>query len=208
MKKNGFTLAELLITMGIIGATAALVLPAISNIVPDSDKARVIKYNAQLNNAIADIFSDPEMYRQERRYNEETQRVELSCDGLMCVNNGFPEPFLERLMEKIGIEGQVLNNRLRGRTTDNASWTIVPAPLAQEPEFVVTIDIKPESMGCLYALNCTRNIDIFRFRIDSSGDVLPLDPLTDAYLSNPLNMHARKDDYATAQQYARQRVYN
>ena len=45
--KKGFTLAELLITMGIIGVIAAILAPAIGNLMPDSNKGKVLKvYNA------------------------------------------------------------------------------------------------------------------------------------------------------------------
>ena len=52
MKKFGFTLAELLITLTIVGISVALVAPAVSNIMPDANKAKVLKYNVQLNNAL------------------------------------------------------------------------------------------------------------------------------------------------------------
>ena len=35
MKKTGFTLAELLITLGIIGVIVAILVPAVNNAMPD-----------------------------------------------------------------------------------------------------------------------------------------------------------------------------
>ena len=46
MKKSGFTMAELLITLTIIGVTAALVIPAVMKMSPDKYKVRVLNiYN-------------------------------------------------------------------------------------------------------------------------------------------------------------------
>ena len=46
MKKTGFTLSELVITLAIIGVAAALVLPQVMNMAPDKYKVRVLNiYN-------------------------------------------------------------------------------------------------------------------------------------------------------------------
>lgn len=41
--KKGFTLAELLIVLGITGIVAAVLLPAINNIMPDKTKIMYLK---------------------------------------------------------------------------------------------------------------------------------------------------------------------
>ena len=57
MQKTGFTLPELLITLGVIGVASALILPAISNIMPDKNKIMVL--NAYSNvGKVADAISD------------------------------------------------------------------------------------------------------------------------------------------------------
>lgn len=57
MRKTGFTLPELLITLGVIGIAAALIVPAIGNIMPDKNKVLVLNAYSSLGkitNAITD----------------------------------------------------------------------------------------------------------------------------------------------------------
>ena len=42
MKKIGFTLAELIVTLSIIGVSAALITPALSDLLPDRNKIKVL----------------------------------------------------------------------------------------------------------------------------------------------------------------------
>ena len=43
MKKNGFTLAEVLVTLGIIGILSAIMVPAVGNARPDKTKLLYLK---------------------------------------------------------------------------------------------------------------------------------------------------------------------
>ena len=49
MKKNGFTLAELLIAIGIIGIVAAVTAPQLNKLLPDENKSKVLKAYKALN---------------------------------------------------------------------------------------------------------------------------------------------------------------
>jgi len=44
MKKLGFTLSEIIVTLCIIGVVAAITAPLIENLVPDKNKMMVLKY--------------------------------------------------------------------------------------------------------------------------------------------------------------------
>ena len=52
MKKTGFTLAELLITLGIIGVIVAILVPAVNNAMPDENKAMYLKTYDTLSDTI------------------------------------------------------------------------------------------------------------------------------------------------------------
>ena len=41
MKRRGFTLTEVLVTIGILGIVTAVMAPVISNLIPDKNKAQV-----------------------------------------------------------------------------------------------------------------------------------------------------------------------
>ena len=66
MKKDGFTLAELLIALGIIGVAAALITPSLVNIMPDRYKIRVLQYYAAICTANQELLDDSATYG--RRY--------------------------------------------------------------------------------------------------------------------------------------------
>ena len=50
MKKNGFTLQEALITVGIIGIVAAITIPALTKIMPNRYQTRYLKAYSAISN--------------------------------------------------------------------------------------------------------------------------------------------------------------
>ena len=70
MKKNGYTLAEALIAMGVIGIVAALMLPLMNKYKPDNDKAIFLRTYDSIVEAIAVLVSNDEFYPHEMILNE------------------------------------------------------------------------------------------------------------------------------------------
>lgn len=62
MKNKGFTLAETLITLGIIGIITALILPAINNLRPDKNKVAYLKAYDTIASTIKNLASDSSIY--------------------------------------------------------------------------------------------------------------------------------------------------
>ena len=89
MKKFAFTLMELLTAMAIIGITAALVAPALTNIMPDKTKMQVIKVHKVLSDITKDMLNDPYYYHDYEDKNEYS-RVGLGADGLDSDTEQFP----------------------------------------------------------------------------------------------------------------------
>lgn len=65
MKKKGYTLAESLIALGIVGVVAALMLPLMNKYKPDGDKALFIRTYDSIVEATSSMVSDKEIYRHE-----------------------------------------------------------------------------------------------------------------------------------------------
>lgn len=184
MKQSGFTLAELVITLSIIGMAAVLFAPKLVNIVPDKYKVKVLQYVALMENTTTAIMSDDTLFKQEYKYNAEQDETSPTCYGLECVNN-----FETVFKEKLGIK-----NDLTG--PENTKWTI---SLSSNGDYEITIDMDGSKTGCVYSSSCKpKDVDTFKFILNKHGSVVPNDALTAAYIKNPFNINDRKADLDSA----------
>lgn len=62
MKRNGFTLAEMLITLGIVGIITALIIPAINNLKPDENKTLYLKAYDTLTDTVKNLAANSKIY--------------------------------------------------------------------------------------------------------------------------------------------------
>ena len=78
MFKKGFTLAEVLVSLSIVGVVAAISAPALSNMMPDKDKLVVLKAYKSLKDATQELMNDPGYYINFSDNN-------ANCVGLACT---------------------------------------------------------------------------------------------------------------------------
>lgn len=189
MKKTGFTLSELLITLTVIGVVSALVLPAVSGILPDKNKAKVIKYNAMINNAINEIFSDESVYHpytiavgEANNYATFlTNNGEDECSGLGCISGEFEAEIERRFINKV---------------KDGSTWTVSPAE--SDGTFILSVVTDEKTSKAFSSNGDNKNINTFYFNIDEYGNVKPGDALTEAFLKNYKKLNDRKADIGDA----------
>ena len=62
MKKFGFTLAEMVIAIAVVGVLAAASVPLVNSIIPDREKVQVLKAYKQLKSINQEIISNPSIY--------------------------------------------------------------------------------------------------------------------------------------------------
>ena len=210
-KQRGFTVAELLITLGIIGVVAAISAPMILNLFPDNDKAQVIRINKLISEINNELLSDPSLYL-----------ITGNCTGLDCTDRPLNPNFQENNFQnnffgfrkygnlfasKLVIDGEITNiaTNTSFTTTDGINWliqrNIINPQNPINPNWLYTIRVDLNGNGgnnCTYDSNTCPNPDRFSFNILSSGDVLGGDSLTRAYLKNPDNMNNKKKDYEEA----------
>lgn len=186
MKKSGFTLAELIVTLSIIGILATLVAPALTNLVPDKNKAIVLRYYSTINNTINDIFNDEKIYHPYTGYKISgtetvyftTKDGTTACEGISCVSGNFPEIFIQKM-------------------GSNDPQTRITLTVDTDSGYTFTIDTDTNKSGSKFS-GSMKNVDTFVLKMDKYGKLSAGDALTDAYLKNPLNLNDRKTDLATA----------
>lgn len=194
MKKFGFTLSELIITLSIIGVVAVAVMPALTNLVPDTNKITVLRYNTLIGNAVNDILNSDELYHPfvaSRTVGETTEYFLTNngvdeCEGLSCVEGNIP-------------------NLLRTRIGDDDNVTLAITGNVADG-FTLTLDTKPSQEGVIFA-GVLQNVDTFIFRLNRHGRITAGDALTDAYMKNPLNMNDRKYDLEAARNNLESKTY-
>lgn len=187
MKKSGFTLAELIITLTIIGVASALIVPALSDLIPDKNKAKVLRYYAMIGSAVDGMLSDENLYHPYTVYNDALGKYTKSCDGLACIGSAFTTEFKKH----IGIDSN-------GTTSDGSKWAIL-GDMSYTYEIRIDIDAsKPNNVYPSTSATHPKKATSFRFKIDKYGTVMPADPLTDAYLLNPYKTNDRKTDFEKA----------
>ena len=96
MKKLGFTLAEIMVALTIVGIIAAVAGPAVTNIAPDKNKVIYLDYYNKLGDTIQKALADQELYN--RQMTTDSSNSELfeagNCIELGCTNattkSGYP----------------------------------------------------------------------------------------------------------------------
>ena len=107
MRKKGFTLAETLITLGIIGVTAALISPALRQLIPNKDKMEFMECYKLLTSSIPVISTHyyPEYSAWDHDGDSMTPpRQAQNCVGMGCLgeSNGCSgDKKFQCLLEKI-----------------------------------------------------------------------------------------------------------
>lgn len=113
MKKFGFTLAEVLITMGLVGIVAAIALPSLNKAIPDSNKAKVLKAYNTITNINQKLLNDPRLYPGVE--NAAGEECNVRQDGLSCtetpvawrnlVSNRYHNNSLDGVVTSVALSG-------------------------------------------------------------------------------------------------------
>ena len=229
MLKKGFTLQELLITMGIIGVISAIVLPAMMNAQPDKNKTLYMKAYNNLTSITVDALDNNELYW--TSYDGSGANITKRF-GLGNVEQPQIKPYSEvnswegsqkfaRILHEslnstseLSCDGNGANPSYQNcsfTTTDGIYWNVesashgVPNPGADDSSVLtdvnVTINLKPSDSdnACLYSAECTKPNE-FKFAISNEGDIQPADALGMAYLQSASNTTSKSDDRELASQ--------
>ena len=214
MKKFGFTLSELLITVGIVGVVAALTAPAVSNIMPDRNKMMFMKNYKELTTITEKLLQDPELYYTTYTLDADGKKVP-TCVGLACdtyesmktehenVDFNSIHKYGYLLANYLGVD---MDNNFGGNvdscnfTTDSGvHWAVYNDSSDALEQVHITLDA--DEQGKVYDNLDEKEVKkckSYLFNIDQYGAVTPADSLSKAYLLNPNNMNNKKKDLACA----------
>jgi len=199
MKKFGFTLAELLVALTIVAVASALMAPAITNIMPDKYKTRVLKYYSMVANATNDMLDNELIYYAGNVGDEGNWAP--SCIGLECTsqpiiapyNNGLytgSDKYKNILVDMLNLERSGANYV----TPDGTVWNFSTQAIPQNGlTTTITLNFVSDRGNCNDVFPTCDNPHVFRFRVNRGGDVFAGDAMTDAYLRNPTNRDKRVD---------------
>ncbi len=213
MNKNGFTLSEVLITLGIVGVIAAITVPSFIGNRPSENKLKLLKAHSALTSIIADLIDDETLYYVTDPANP---CIGLQCNGgdinpvqgarIPGVTNGvnanekLARIVASRMSKRGGINCN--NNTCTFTTTDGTVWTF--APLNGTNVSQITIDVNEKAndtdnhntaySNLTAAQRTAANFvpDRFIFNVDRNGGVTTNDDFARDILNNPSNL-SRKE---------------
>ena len=185
MNKKGFTLAEVVITLGIIGVVTAITAPSLTQLMPDKNKAKVLKCYKVITETTTNLIDDPGFY------------ASLSgCRGLGCTSKPFRPiknedmslytgamKYPRLLCQMLYNDGcSVGSNQVSFSTPDGINWVVTSGNK-------ITIDVNgSESPNCSYNASSCKKPDRYIFNVSNLGYVTGGDTKTTEFLSDPFKI--------------------
>lgn len=212
MRKKGYTLAEILITVGIIGILSAIMIPLANKYRPDADKATYLKTYDSLTSVVNNMINNSEIFPYvyiDPNGNEtdvhkmplfNTNKVPYDYDENGRFDNdeyigGNEDKFCYILAESLKsieffsckstdyINGSWKDSSAGFRTDNNVQF-LVKTELTPHYKTTLWIDVNGEKNGynCLYDKNNCTTPDRFKFLIAADGTIIPADIMGRKYI--------------------------
>ena len=189
MKKLGFTITELILALGVIGVLVAITAPAISNLMPNQEKIKVLKYYKLMNDVSQEMLNDQSLYISEDE-----------CVAFYCTQKPINEKYQDDLYKGQSKFGALFVEHVQANTTeltknssgaffylDDGSYWAFDWSSFDYVDVMVDINGKHNSSDCFF------------FAIPKNGgQVRGNDPLSVAYIKNASKLNCKKEDYETA----------
>lgn len=193
MKKLGYTLAEVLITMTVIGIVAALTIPMVNKFKPDVNKTKFLKTFDSLQQVIHTAASSHKLfaltdsngfvYKEDPLLNMD----EVIYEGQTCNSS---EKLCSIVAYSMGVTGYVCGEmNLEAPDFVTPDGTQFFFQLETVPYYKTTIifDINGASApNCTYSNTC-REPDRYRVLVGANGHTIPSDPMGQLYLQTRLS---------------------
>lgn len=200
--KKGFTLAELLIVLGIIGITAAVLLPAINNLMPDKTKIMYLKAKDELSIAIKSLSANSSLYPAVML--EEGQDILINSHPFFNNSKPIQTPFNKdeysgnnKLCNLLAfsMNADAKNSCSQTNYPDRSSFTtsngmrwwviqkeysinIADKKATYQTDIYVDVDPSKKSSNCMFGEPACngKTPDTFKFLLAADGSLIPADP--------------------------------
>lgn len=217
MKKQGFTLAELLIVLGVTGVIAAALLSAVSTLTPDKNKIAYLKVHDELINNVRSLTANTSLYPvclEEGDNNigcAEHPLINTSAPVLKKFENYKGDTKLCKLLAfSMGANDSCKADNYTYSDTNFASsisyttqngmqWKVVPlertigtGSATFQTDIYVDVDSSKKSPNCMFDSVKCKNPDRFKFLIAADGSVIPADPKGISYLNTRKSFNKNK----------------
>lgn len=219
MKKNGFTISELIIALSVIGIASAIIAPTLNKIMPDQNKAKILNFHSNLSTIVESVLNDPLLYDckilQEKESDSELRGLDCTLEPIRepYNNDTFSgnEKFANLIYDKLDIErkSSKIYESFDAQTKDGTIFFIQYDKDIEGYHVVMDINGAKEP-NSIYSNKDTKKVDKpdrFRFIVGKFGDIRPNDPLTEAYLVNPIKMNDKATDKASAKAFCDAKTY-
>ena len=200
MKKNAFTLAEILIALSIIGVISAITLSSIHQIMPDKDKGVVLKVFQTLNEVNRNVLGNPSLYM----FNSDCPAHIMMCNAKPVdgehENDKYQgiNKYPSLLMDNLTLSDSAptpSGGSCSFTTSDGLVWSVASD---SNNGYDIIIDTgNDKRQDCTYSSSC-KNPRKFKFNVNSDGVTKAVDNLSKAYLMNPNDLNDRSADLQKA----------
>lgn len=216
MKKFGFTLTEVLLSMTIIGIVAAITAPTLINLMPNNEKVQTLKYQKLISEINTELLNNRTLYRKPQfdldntaQYLSEIYEYSTDVIGPDKAEALNKNKYAYLLMEKLeGFEDFTDNENTKYdedevifKTADGYVWTVNSEN--NTPKSVI-IDIDANNTTNAYGSQDNKYPTRFKFNIKPTGEVVcdeNDDPITCRYLNCPYYVNNRNHDYKCIENY-------
>lgn len=198
MKKFGFTLTELLLSMTILGVIGAVAVSSVNKILPDKDKAIVLKVYKTVSDINNEMFTNPSLYIMDSSCTKILLCTAAPMDGKHSNCTGTDKyPYLLGSHLILDNEGAIsktegTENKYSFTTEDGIAWELTAKA---DGSYKIKIDTKRgDRSACFFDSDSCQKPRLFEFDLSNGGVLSGSDNLTKAYLQNPSNLNDRKND--------------
>lgn len=197
-KRNGYTLAEVLVTLGVVGIIAAITAPLVSKFRPDTDKITFLNTYDMIKTSIDEIVNNPEYYRPNIAEDAKLasyplldfENVTVNGTNITGGQNKIARVFEYHTGLKHINDIRDYNDGYAGKPqfiTKNGVGIFIETDYSSSNGYgyyvtLISIDLNgKEGPNCWYNDNCKKP-DVFQIAVDASGKIRPKDRMTAYYL--------------------------